>query len=301
MKELLRSFGRALVSAFHPAMLRLTVIPFAVATLIWGGLLYAYWQPLIGTARRLLGSFSFGSALYHLFDKVGLAALHTVLPSFIVIMLTIPLVVITVLLLIAMLAMPSVLRHLTQGPYAMLEKRHGGSWYGSLFRTTWSTLVCLALMALTSPLWLIPPLFTILPPLLWGWLTYRVMSYDALAQHAGKEERRALMREHRRALLMIGIISALLGALPYTIWVLSVWLVVFFPFVVLLTIWLYAFLLVFTSLWFGYYCLGALQKLRNMQAMQAQALPPLSSGKGRESGQEKAPAAPGAVMYWRKD
>ncbi len=31
----------------------------------------------------------------------------------------------------------------------------------------------------------------------WGWLTYRVMTYDALAEHATAEERKTLMKRHR--------------------------------------------------------------------------------------------------------
>ena len=55
------------------------------------------------------------------------------------------------------------------------------------------------------PLWLVPPLVLILPPLIWGWLTYRVMAFDVLAEHASADERRALMREHRWPLLAIGV------------------------------------------------------------------------------------------------
>lgn len=43
---------------------------------------------------------------------------------------------------------------------------------------------------LTLPLWLIPPLALLLPPLILGWLTYRVMAHDVLAEHADAAERR---------------------------------------------------------------------------------------------------------------
>ena len=46
------------------------------------------------------------------------------------------------------------------------------------------------------PLWFVPPLVLIVPPLIWGWLTYRVMGFDVLAEHASREERRQL---HARA------------------------------------------------------------------------------------------------------
>lgn len=45
-------------------------------------------------------------------------------------------------------------------------------------------------------------------------------------------------------------------------WVSSVWMMVLFPFVAAAMIWVYAFILVFSALWFGHYCLRALEDLR---------------------------------------
>ena len=88
------------------------------------------------------------------------------------------------------------------------------------------------------------------------------MTYDALALHATLEERRALVRSHRLPLLVIGVVSGLLGSLPTAIWAVSAWLLLFFPVLAAVTFWIYAFILVFTALWFGHYCLRALQRMR---------------------------------------
>ncbi|TAL99681.1 MAG: EI24 domain-containing protein [Paraburkholderia sp.] len=273
MNDLMRSFGRALASAFHPVMLWLTFVPFLVAAIVWGGLLYAFWQPLIDTARIWLQSWGFTATLYHLFDWVGFGAMRAVIAPLVVIAVAIPLIVVTVLLLIVALSMPRVIRYLSARQYATLEMRRGGSWYGSLAYSLGTTLVCIALMIVTLPLWLVPPFFALIPPLLWGWLTYRVMTYDALALHASAEERRALVRRYRLPLLAIGIVSGLLGSLPTAIWVSSAWLVVLFPAVAALTIWIYAFILVFTALWFGNYCLRALQRMRAEAQHNVPAVP----------------------------
>ncbi len=274
MNDLLRSFGRAFASVFHPVMLFLTFLPFLVAALVWGALLYVFWQPLIDTAHVWLESWSFTATLYHLFDWVGLGAMRAVIAPLIVIAVAIPLIVVSVLLLIVALAMPRVIRYLSSRQYASLEMRRGGSWYGSLAYSLVTTLVCLLLMAAALPVCLIvPPFFALIPPLLWGWLTYRVMTYDALALHASAEERRALVRRYRLPLLTIGIVSGLLGSLPTAIWISSAWLVVLFPVVAALTIWIYAFILVFTALWFGNYCLRALQRMRAEVAHSVVAAP----------------------------
>ncbi|MFL9961353.1 EI24 domain-containing protein [Paraburkholderia sediminicola] len=262
MNDLLRSFGRALASALHPRMLWLTFKPFILATVGWGVILWFSWQTLIGGTRLWLDSWSFTTTLYHLFDWLGFSALHAVIAPFIVIAMAIPLIVVTVLLLIATLSMPAVIRFLAARQFPGLEMRRGGTWYGSLGQALWTTLVCLVLLIVTLPLWLVPPFFALIPPLLWGWLTYRVMSYDALALHASRDERRALVRRFRLPLLLIGIASGLLGSLPTLLWASSVWLIVLFPVITAVMIWIYSFILVFSALWFGYYCLRALQRMR---------------------------------------
>jgi hypothetical protein len=265
MNDLLRSFGRALASALHPRMLVLTFVPFVVAAAAWGVFLWFSWQALVGWTHAWLDGWALTATLYRVFDWVGFSALHTVIAPFLVIAAAIPLIVVSVLLLIAMLSMPAVIRHLSARQFAGLEARRGGSWFGSLAHALVTTLVCLVLLVVTLPLWLIPPFFALIPPLLWGWLTYRVMTYDALALHASRDERRAIVRRYRLPLLTIGVASGLLGSLPTLLWASSVWLVVLFPIVTAATIWVYAFILVFSALWFGHYCLRALQRLRAEQ------------------------------------
>ena len=133
---------------------------------------------------------------------------------------------------------------------------------------------------ISLPLWLLPPLILLLPPLIWGWLTYRVMAFDALAAHASKEERREIFRRHRGWLLAIGVISGYLGAAPSVIWASGALLAAAFVILVPLAIWIYTLVFAFSSLWFAHYCLAALQALRAEQtatrsqsAMAAQALP----------------------------
>ncbi|CAB3766216.1 EI24 domain-containing protein [Paraburkholderia solisilvae] len=265
MNDLLRSFGRALASVFHPRMLWLTFAPFFAAVVVWGAILWFSWQTLIGATRSWLEGWSFSTTLYRLFDWLGFSSLHAAVAPFIVVAIAIPLIVVTVLLLIATLSMPAVIKHLSARQFASLEMRRGGSWYGSLMHSLWTTFVCLVVLVITLPLWLIPPFFALIPPLLWGWLTYRVMTYDALALHASSDERRILVRRHRLPLLLIGVASGLLGSLPTLLWASSVWLIVLFPVMTAATIWIYAFILVFSALWFGFYCLRALQRLRAEQ------------------------------------
>ena len=112
------------------------------------------------------------------------------------------------------------------------------------------------------PLWLVPPLVLVLPPLIWGWLTYRVMAFDALAEHASKPERQEIFKRHRLSLLAIGILTGLLGAAPGIVWASGVVFAAAFFVLVPVAIWIYTLVFAFSSLWFTHYCLAALQRLR---------------------------------------
>ncbi|KVE99298.1 EI24 domain-containing protein [Burkholderia vietnamiensis] len=262
MNDLLRSFLRAFASALHPRMLWLTLMPFVVSALFWGVVLWFSWQTLIDAARGALDGFVLTAALYRAFDAVGMSQLHAVVAPFIVVSLAIPLIVLTVLLLIATISMPVVIKHLASRQFAALDAKRGGTFFGSVANSLGAALVGVVLLVVTIPLWLIPPFFALLPPVIWGWLTYRVMTYDALALHASRDERRELVRRHRWPLIGIGVATGLLGTVPTFVWVSSVWMMVLFPFVAAAMIWVYAFILVFSALWFGHYCLRALDDLR---------------------------------------
>jgi hypothetical protein len=201
---------------------------------------------------------------------MGLEGVRLVLAPALLLFASIPFIVVASLLMVAVFMMPAMVSLVSERRFAGLERKKGGSFWGSLAWSLGSTLAaCLALL-LSVPLWLIPPLVLILPPLIWGWLTYRVMAYDALADHASTEERRLLFKTHRFKLLGIGLVSGYLGALPSVLWASGAMFIAMAPVLVPLAIWIYMLVFAFASLWFAHYSLAALAQLR--------ALPVASTG-----------------------
>ena len=262
LQLLISSFMRATGSLLHPRMLSLTVLPFLAAGVLWGAVLWYSWSELVALVHAALAQLDVAAPALQILTVLGWYGLHMVVAPFVAIVLLVPLIAVTVLMLIAGWSMPVVVRHLAKRRYAHLERRHGGSWFGGVGQALLASAVFLILALLSLPLWLVPPLFAVIPPVLWGWLTYRVMSYDALAAHASSTERQALQRRYRWPLLAIGVATGILGALPALIWVSSAMLIVLFPLVALAAIWLYVVIFIFSALWFGYFCLDALDRLR---------------------------------------
>jgi hypothetical protein len=112
------------------------------------------------------------------------------------------------------------------------------------------------------------------PPLIWGWLTYRVMVYDVLSEHASKDERRELVRRYRTSFLGLGIATGYLGAAPSLVWASGLMFVALAPILVPVAIWIYTLVFAFSSLWFAHFALAALAELRAEQQLAAAVIAP---------------------------
>ena len=258
MRAILVSFARAVLSQLHLKMLLLTVMPFVFSVLIWGIALWIWLQPAIDWVRTIFVDNEWFSVASEVLGWFGLEALASVLVPLIAMWALLPLMVVTALIFVAMLAMPTIVKHVSQRNYPELERRHGGTFWGSVWISTYTFITFILLWILTLPLAAVPPLTFIIQPLLWGWLTYKIMTYDAIAEHASENERQLIMRRHRWPLMSIGAIAGTVGAAPTLLWLGGPFALVIFPFLAAFAIWLYVFIFVFTGLWFQHYCLEAL-------------------------------------------
>lgn len=274
MSLLLDSFWRAVAYGLRPRVMALSFLPLLLMTGLALGLGYFYWDGVLASVRLWLESSTLVGSIAGWLQSMGLGNLKAVLAPLIVIFAVTPLIVVFSLLAVALMMTPALTSLVAQRRFPALERKRGGSLVASLWWSLVSTLMALLALVVSVPLWLIPPLILILPPLIWGWLTYRVMAFDALAEHASSEERRELFRRHRMSLLGIGIFCGYLGAAPSLIWASGVLFVAAFVVLVPLAIWLYTLVFALASLWFAHFCLAALQALRTERAAAAVAPTP---------------------------
>ena len=270
MRAVLDGYGRALASQFSGRILLLSALPFMLSVALWAVALYFGFQPLLDAVQSLFaehGGYATSAGLLAMF---GMGVLKTVAAPLVAMLLLLPLMILTSLLFMGVAAMPAIGRHVDArlaGRFGALEKKAGGSLLGSVLGGLGATAIFIVLWLLCLPLYLFPPVALVAQVLLWGWLTARVMSYDALADFASAEERRILLQRHRKALLAIGMVSGAAGALPGLAWIGgALFSVLLFPFLAMLSIWLYLLIFIFTGLWFQYYLLAALHALRAEQS-----------------------------------
>ena len=260
--RLFDAFWRAAAYCLHPKVIALSLAPVLVVGGAAGALGYFGWEPVVTSVRSALDDGSLTGAFFAWLDAVGGAGFRSVVAPLIVVALAVPAFVVATLLVVALLMTPAIVRLVAARRFPRLERLEGGGFWQGLGWSAGCTVAALAALVVSIPLWFVPPLVLVLPPLIWGWLTCRVLAFDVLAGHASREERAALLRAERWPLLGMGIAAGYLGAAPSLLWAVSAVALVFAPLLIVASVWLYTLVFAFSSLWFAHYLLEALERSR---------------------------------------
>jgi hypothetical protein len=261
-RVLFDSFWRAAAYCLHPRVVVLSLVPLLLVGGAAAALGYFFWEPAVASVRMSLEEAALLEPMFAWLRSVGAGSWASVIAPLVIVALAVPLFVVVSLLVAAVLMTPAIVRLVGARRFPQLERRHGGSFWSGLGVSLGCTVIALAALVVSIPFWFVPPLVLVLPPLIWGWLTYRVFAYDVLADYASRDERRRLLDEERWTLLAMGVVCGLLGAAPSLLWAVSALALVFAPLLIVVAIWLYTLVFAFSSLWFAHFLLASLQRLR---------------------------------------
>jgi hypothetical protein len=196
----------------HPRMLWLMVWPMLVSLVFWGAVAAAFWERLAAALAALFQRLLDPAAGFLHLDLGG----ATVLAAYVVlVLLLVPLVYLTALFILGAFGMQKMVDHVEQRSFHVLERRRGGSVAGSVWNGVAALGGMAALFLISLPLWLLPPLWPLIPLAIFAWGNQRLLRYDALAEHADAAEMARLFGERRGALLTLGLLFALLAYVPF--------------------------------------------------------------------------------------
>jgi hypothetical protein len=213
MTAISRALAKALVSLLHPKMLFLMVWPLLIALAFWTALGVLFWTQAISWLAEEIGATPGLDWMVTLWPLSLLGAHH--LAWLALLLLFIPAVLVSAVLIIGLFAMPAMVNHVESRDYAGLARHNGSGLAGALWNSV-AALLLLTLLALASlPLWLLPPLWPVLPVLLFAYFNQRVFSYDALAEHASQAELGLVIRRNRGQLFVLGILLSLASHIPF--------------------------------------------------------------------------------------
>jgi len=262
MKLFMDSFWRALAYCLHPKVIVLSLLPLILMAVIVTGLGALYWDHAVNAVRTGMEAGPVMGWAWTWLERVGLMNLKAVLAPLVIILAVTPVVMLMSLMAVSFMMTPALVSLVASRRFASLERKQGGSIWHSLVWTLMSVILALGALILTLPLWWVPPLAILLPALIWGWLTYRVMAYDVLAEHASHPERVELMRRYRFQLLGMGVLTGAMGAAPSMVWASGALFAAAFVILIPIAVWIYTLVFIFSALWFVHFLLLALSQLR---------------------------------------
>ena len=183
--NVLGALGYGLINAFHPRMLWLMVWPMLVSLVIWGAVAVVAWMRLAMSLAAILKEW-LEPALGFIrldFGDATLIAAHVIL-----FLLFVPLVYVTALFILGVFGMQKMVDYVAERSFPQLRaparRKRSGQHRQRPLRIGGDARA----FVLSLPLWLIPPLWPLIPLVILTWGNQRLLRYDALAEHADKAE-----------------------------------------------------------------------------------------------------------------
>lgn len=210
MNNVIFALVQALKTLFHPRMLSLVLWPMLVAIVLWVGAAMLFWSSWVNDLTGMMQSTPLEQWMAQGFFAVASHYLIVI----ILLLLLLPSIYVTALLITAIFAMPTMVNHVAEKYYPRLERKQGGTNAGSIANALVAIAVYCVGWVLSLPLWLFSPLALLLPLLLMAYLNQRLFRYDALAEHASKEEYAQVMERASMKLYLLGLVVGLLQFVP---------------------------------------------------------------------------------------
>jgi hypothetical protein len=208
--SVMTSVARALRDTSQPRVLAVLFLPMLAAVLLWTVLAWIFWDTWTHTLRDLFDA----TAAARWLVEHGASWVLASLSALLVIALLLPLMLITAMIVTELVAMPVIVSVVAKA-YPALAKRAGGSVLGSVANAVVAITLFVLLWIVTLPLWLTGVGAFVLPALISAYLNQRLFRYDALAEHASRDEYREIVTRAKGRLYLLGLLLAGLYYLPF--------------------------------------------------------------------------------------
>ena len=210
MNSVISALIEALKTLIKPRMLAMLLWPMLVAMVLWVGAALYFWGSWVSSLTAMVQA----TPLEQWVAQGFLAVVSHYLISIVLVLLLLPAIYVTALVLTAVFAMPMMVSYVSAKYYPELERRNGGSVAGSLGNAVVAIGVYCAGWLLCLPLWLFSPFALVLPVVLLAYLNQRLFRYDALAEHASREEFDLIVERAGWRLYLLGALVGLLQFVP---------------------------------------------------------------------------------------
>ncbi len=209
MISVFEALARAFRDLFNLRVLWVVIWPLLAASVLWLALGWLFWETISGwiaAGLAHLGILDWLDGIEPRWIANGVQALlHLMLYPLLIVM--------TALLITALFAMPALIRVVAERDYPDLERASGGGFAGSLVNALIAIVLFAGIWLLTLPLWLLG-IGVIVPFIAAAWLNQRLFRYDAIAEHARRDEMQTLFKQQRAGWWGLGLLTGLVQWVP---------------------------------------------------------------------------------------
>lgn len=204
MKDVFAAFTKSLRDLTRADVLWRAVWPPLAALALWASVAVAVWAHGVALMTSLVPGLRWSGWEW----VAHWAAVFLLLAGFAA------LTYLTAIFLVAVFALPSLIRLVAARDYPELGRHGENAFWGSLGNTLSAGAIFILGCLVILPLLLIPGALLVLPLLWAGWLNQRTFRFDALAEHATPNEMQRLARENRSRFYFAGLGTAAAAHVP---------------------------------------------------------------------------------------
>lgn len=210
MTQIFNAFSLAFRNLFNFKIIWIMVWPLLVASILWLIIGKFFWIP---SAEWLAEIIPF-TIVKDWFDESDLLKIANNIGDILNVIIWVMLVIVTTMIITALFAMSSLINFVATRYYPVLDRENGGSIIGSLFHVISAIIIFIALWSIALPFWFVG-VGMLASFLAAAYLNQRLFSYDALSEHASKEELRILLKTDKLSLWGLGLLTGLVQFIPF--------------------------------------------------------------------------------------
>jgi uncharacterized protein involved in cysteine biosynthesis len=209
MTPIFDALSRGVRDLFQFRVLLIVIWPIVAALLLWLVVGVAFWDTFSGWIDSGLATIGIQNWL----EGVEPRWIANVIQAAAHFILFVPAVFMTALVITALFAMPALIRLVEERHYPQLKRESGGTVIGNLFNALLAVGVFVVIWVITLPLWLIG-VGVVIPFAAATYLNQRLFRYDALAEHASREEMQILFSRYQSSWWGLGLLTGFLQFIP---------------------------------------------------------------------------------------
>jgi len=210
MQDAINALARAARNLFDPRIIAIVFLPMLCSIVLWTILAWLYWDVWTGGIAGAMATTTVAGWLQG-WSATWVINYTAMLVVFIAIM---PAIFVTALVATEIIAMPIIVKFVGERYFPALQRKSGGTMVGSIINAAIGISIFTVLWIFTLPLWLTGVGAILAPVLTSAYLNQRMFRYDALAEHASREEFARIKLTSRGDLFLLGILLSLLLYVP---------------------------------------------------------------------------------------